>query len=74
MTQNNPIQMFDLLFFCDLETINKDFGLRFGDNKEFFSLLNDGTVAFINSKGIEFDIVLVDLVSTDGSLSLLESI
>lgn len=74
MTQNYSVQMLDLLLFSDLETVHKNFGLRFGDDEELFSLLNDWTVALVDAQCVDLDVVFFNFCSTNWCLALLEPI
>ncbi len=66
--------MFDLLLFCDLKTVDKNFGLGLRDNEELFSFFEDRAVAFAYTKGINLNIILFDFAGTDWRLSIFESI
>jgi hypothetical protein len=74
MTQNYSVQMLDLLLFSDLETVHKNFGLRFGDDEELFSLLNDWTVALVYAQCVDLDVVFFNFCSTNWCLALLKPI
>lgn len=74
MTKDNPIKMFYLLFLSYLESINKDFSFWFGNDEEFLFLLENRAMSFINTQGINFDVILFDFIRTNVGLTFLQFI
>lgn len=70
MTKHYSIKMFNLLFLGDLKPINEHFRFWFRINEKLFSFLNNGTMSFVNTKCIYFDIILFYFVCTDISFTL----
>lgn len=74
MSEHNPIEMFNFLLLSHLETINKDLCLGFWNDVKLFSLLQDGAMSFIDTKRIDFNVVLFDLICTNVCFSLFKFI
>lgn len=74
VAQNYPVQMLDLLLFSDLETVHKNFRLRFWNDEELFSLLKDWTVTLVDTQCVDLDVVFFNLCSTDCCLTFLKPV
>ena len=74
MTKDNSIKMFYLLFLSDLETIDKNFGLRLRNNEKLFFFLKNWTMSLINTKCVYLDIILLHLICTYVCFTLLQFI
>ena len=74
MTKNNSVQMLDCLFFSYLETIYKHFGLGFWHDIKLLTFLNDRAVLFVDTQGVNLDVVLLNFAGTDLGLAFLQSV
>lgn len=66
--------MFNLLFLSNLETINKYFRFRFRNYIKLFSLLKNRAMSFIDTQGVDFDIILFNLICTNVGFTLFQFI